>query len=65
MYVFIYNFFSSGSSILEAKISGNDYFSSADKPKLIELLRETTFRIPSKLLCSLFAISKTTCLNNR
>ena len=66
--MFLVIFLFSSGSVLEAGeevLSGNAYFSSTDKPKLIPPLMETAFRIPSKLLCSLFAISKTTCLNKR
>ena len=42
-------------------MSGNAFFNSVVKPQLRELLRETIFCIPSKVVCSLFTISKTTC----
>ena len=42
----------------------NVSFKSLDKPKLSETLL-TIFCIPSKLLCYLFNISKTICLNNK
>lgn len=46
-------------------VLGNASIKSLDKPKLREALILTIFCIPSKVLCYLFNISKTICLNNR
>jgi len=46
-------------------VIGNAYFKSLDKPELREALILTILCIPSKVLCSLFNISETICLNNK
>lgn len=53
------------SSIFIGIVLAYAFFKSLDKPKLREALILTVFCMPCKVLCSLFNISKTICLDKR